>query len=63
MRWDWSKVTVQLVASLAGKHEGWPNVIRTGHTALMKAVRDIHARAGKDREVHIECQVSAEPSK
>ncbi|TDL27098.1 phospholipase D/nuclease [Rickenella mellea] len=58
-KWDWSKVKVQLVASIAGRHEGWPEVIRTGHTALMKAVRDVNARAGRDREVVLECQGSS----
>ncbi|KAG5640711.1 hypothetical protein DXG03_007468 [Asterophora parasitica] len=28
MLWDWSKVKVHLVASIAGKHEGWPAVIK-----------------------------------
>ncbi|KDQ55780.1 hypothetical protein JAAARDRAFT_159157 [Jaapia argillacea MUCL 33604] len=57
--WDFSKVKVKLVASIAGKHEGWPNVIHTGHTALMKAVRDLGVRAGKEREVIVECQGSS----
>ncbi len=30
MRWDWSKVKVHLIPSIAGKHEGWPDVIRYG---------------------------------
>lgn len=55
-KWDFIKVKVQLIASLAGKHEGWPRVVLTGHTAIMKAVRDIGARAGT-RKLVIECQV------
>ncbi|KAI0030960.1 tyrosyl-DNA phosphodiesterase-domain-containing protein [Vararia minispora EC-137] len=39
--WDFSRVTVRLIASLNGKYEGWPKVINVGHTALMKAVRDL----------------------
>ncbi|EIN05149.1 phospholipase D/nuclease, partial [Punctularia strigosozonata HHB-11173 SS5] len=58
-KWDFSKVKAHLVASVAGKHEGWPEVIRNGHTALMKAVRDMGARAGKGREVELECQGSS----
>ncbi|KAK7045945.1 hypothetical protein VNI00_006940 [Paramarasmius palmivorus] len=46
-RWDWSKVRVHLVPSIAGKHEGWPNVLLTGHTCLMKAVLDMGLRTGK----------------
>lgn len=48
-RWDWSKVKVHLVPSIAGKHEGWPNVIQTGHTRLMKAVRGMGLATGKGR--------------
>lgn len=49
MKWDWSKVKVKLVPSIAGKHEGWPNIISTGHTRLMKAVRDMGLRTGKGK--------------
>jgi hypothetical protein len=28
LKWDWSKIKVQLVASFAGKHEGWPRVVQ-----------------------------------
>ena len=28
MRWDWSKVKAHLIPSIAGKHEGWPNIIK-----------------------------------
>ncbi|KAF8587152.1 phospholipase D/nuclease [Ramaria rubella] len=43
--WDFSKVRAQLVPSLAGKHEGWPSVLRNGHLRLMRVVRIIGARA------------------
>lgn len=59
-KWDFSRVGVQLVASLAGKHEGWPKVIHTGHPALMKAVRDLGARSG-GRKLAVECQVRPAP--
>ncbi|OCH86596.1 phospholipase D/nuclease [Obba rivulosa] len=59
MQWDFSKVAVKLVPSLAGKHEGWPNVVKTGHTALMKAVRDIGAQVPKGKQVVLECQGSS----
>jgi len=59
MRWDWSKVKVKLVASLAGKHEGWEEVTRTGHPALMKAIQDLDARAGNGRSLSLECQGSS----
>ncbi|KLO16637.1 phospholipase D/nuclease [Schizopora paradoxa] len=59
MRWDWSKVKVKLVASLAGKHEGWEEVGRTGHPALMKAIQELDARANKGRSLTLECQGSS----
>lgn len=61
MKWDWSKVKVKLVPSIAGKHEGWLNVILTGHMRLMKAIRDTGLRTGKGKaakDLVIECQVS-----
>ncbi|KAG2134937.1 tyrosyl-DNA phosphodiesterase I [Suillus cothurnatus] len=61
MKWDWSKVKVKFVPSIAGKHEGWPNVILTGHTRLMKAVRDVGLRTGKGKaakDLVIESQIS-----
>ncbi|KAJ3481086.1 hypothetical protein NLI96_g7894 [Meripilus lineatus] len=58
-RWDFSKVKVELIPSLAGKHEGWPKVIQTGHTALMKAVRDIGGKPRKGKELVLECQGSS----
>lgn len=61
MRWDWSKVKAHLVPSIAGKHEGWPNVIRTGHPRVMKVVRKMGMRAekGKGKELILECQGSS----
>ena len=35
-------------------------VLLTGHTALMKAIRDMGARAGKEKDLTIECQVGSE---
>ncbi|THH07200.1 hypothetical protein EW145_g3542, partial [Phellinidium pouzarii] len=59
MRWDWTKVRVKLVASLAGKHEGWDEVERTGHPALMKAVQELGAETPKGKELVLECQGSS----
>jgi tyrosyl-DNA phosphodiesterase 1 len=56
-KWDFSRVRARLVASIAGKHEGWPQVIRTGHTSLMKAIREIGARCGPDQRLQLEYQV------
>ncbi|KAJ3808629.1 tyrosyl-DNA phosphodiesterase-domain-containing protein [Lentinula aff. lateritia] len=61
-RWDWSNVKVNLVPSIAGKHEGWPNVILTGHVRLMKAVRNMGVRTGKgpkEKTLELECQGSS----
>ncbi|KXN83273.1 Tyrosyl-DNA phosphodiesterase 1, partial [Leucoagaricus sp. SymC.cos] len=60
--WNWSKVTAHLVPSIAGKHEGWPNVTKTGHPRLMMAVRKIGLRMGKGLgkdNLLIECQGSS----
>lgn len=60
--WDWSKVTAYLVPSIAGKHEGWPNVLRSGHPRLMMAVRKMGLRTGKGLgkdNLVIECQGSS----
>ncbi|KAL0952281.1 hypothetical protein HGRIS_006571 [Hohenbuehelia grisea] len=60
--WDWSKVTAQLVASIAGKHEGWTQVLYTGHPRLMKAVRNMGLRTGKtlgSKQLTLECQGSS----
>ncbi|KIK15083.1 hypothetical protein PISMIDRAFT_336014 [Pisolithus microcarpus 441] len=61
-KWDWSKVKVKLVPSIAGKHEGWPRVVQSGHPRLMKALRDLGLRTGKGKaakELAIECQGSS----
>lgn len=57
--WDFSKVKAKLVPSIAGKHEGWPNVLLSGHVRLMKAVRDMGLRTGKGKgkNVNLEYQV------
>ncbi|KAL0567808.1 hypothetical protein V5O48_014189 [Marasmius crinis-equi] len=47
-RWDWSKVQVHLVPSIAGRHESWPNVNLTGHPRLMKSILDLGLRTGID---------------
>ncbi|KAI0772326.1 phospholipase D/nuclease [Trametes elegans] len=57
--WDFSRVKAALVPSIAGKHEGWPKVIQTGHTRLMKALIDMHATTPKDKELALECQGSS----
>jgi tyrosyl-DNA phosphodiesterase-1 len=47
------------VASVAGKHEGWPDVIRTGHPRLMKAVREIGFSLPPGQTLNVECQGSS----
>ncbi|KAF8064419.1 tyrosyl-DNA phosphodiesterase-domain-containing protein [Lyophyllum atratum] len=62
MLWDWSSVNVHLVASLAGKHEGWPSVVKTGHPRIMQLVRNMGLRTGKGRgskDITLECQGSS----
>ena len=60
--WDWSLVKVHLIASLHGKHEGWPAVLQVGHPRLMKAVRNMGLAVDREsgKEVEVECQVSEE---
>ncbi|KAI0673243.1 phospholipase D/nuclease [Trametes maxima] len=58
-KWDFSNVKAALVPSIAGKHEGWPKVILTGHTRLMKALIDMHAATPQDKELVLECQGSS----
>ncbi|KAI6160265.1 hypothetical protein EDD17DRAFT_1834005 [Pisolithus thermaeus] len=61
-KWDWSKVKVKLIPSIAGRHEGWPRVLQSGHPRLMKALRDLGLRTGIGRaakELVIECQSSS----
>ena len=49
----------KLVPSIAGKHEGWPKVLLTGHVRVMKAVRDMGLRTGKGKgkNISLEYQV------
>ncbi|KAF8991300.1 phospholipase D nuclease [Cyathus striatus] len=61
-KWDWSKVKVHLVASIAGKHEGWPAVVRAGHPRLMMAIRKMGMRTGagkSKKDLVLECQGSS----
>ncbi|TFK18940.1 phospholipase D/nuclease [Coprinopsis marcescibilis] len=61
-RWDWSNVKVHLVPSIAGRHEGWPSVIKSGHPRLMAAVRKMSLRTGKGlkaKTLVLECQGSS----
>ncbi|THU84141.1 phospholipase D/nuclease [Dendrothele bispora CBS 962.96] len=44
--WDWSRVKVALIPSIAGKYEGWNNVLGNGHPRLMKAIRNMGCRTG-----------------
>ncbi|KAI0283544.1 tyrosyl-DNA phosphodiesterase-domain-containing protein [Russula brevipes] len=55
-RWDFSRVRVTLIPSIAGKHEGWPAVVKSGHTALMRAVNLLNPQ---QRAVSLECQGSS----
>ncbi|KAH9052725.1 hypothetical protein EDB87DRAFT_1581479 [Lactarius vividus] len=55
-RWDFSRVRPALVPSIAGKHEGWPAVLKSGHTALMRAVSRLNPQ---QRAVSLECQGSS----
>ncbi|KAH7108394.1 phospholipase D/nuclease [Auriculariales sp. MPI-PUGE-AT-0066] len=59
MCWDWSKVTVRLVPSLAGRYEGWQSVRRVGHTGLHKALRDLGADTPAGKKLVLECQGSS----
>ncbi|KAI0262793.1 tyrosyl-DNA phosphodiesterase-domain-containing protein [Gloeopeniophorella convolvens] len=55
-RWDFSRVRANLIPSIAGKHEGWPAVLKTGHTALMRAANRLNPQ---QRPVSLECQGSS----
>ncbi|KZV95003.1 phospholipase D/nuclease [Exidia glandulosa HHB12029] len=59
MWWDWSRVTAKLVPSFVGRHEGWPNVVRVGHTALLKSLRDMGADCPPHMKLTLECQGSS----
>lgn len=61
-KWDWSNVKVKLIPSISGKHEGWSAVVQSGHTRLMKAVRELGLRTGSGKsakDLLIECQGSS----
>lgn len=58
-RWDFSRVSTALIPSIAGKHEGWPAIIKSGHTALMRAVSRLNSQK---RAVSLEYQVRLEMS-
>lgn len=55
--YDFAKVKVVLVASLAGKYEGWYRAQEMGHLGLMRAVLSVGARCPGDKRLHLECQV------
>jgi tyrosyl-DNA phosphodiesterase-1 len=60
---DRAPFQVKLIPSLAGRHEGWPEVIQQGHVALMKAIADVgghaNSRVNAGRELVLECQGSS----
>ncbi|KAK7007425.1 tyrosyl-DNA phosphodiesterase-domain-containing protein [Favolaschia claudopus] len=58
-QWDWSRVTAQLVASIAGKYEGWSRIKTTGHPRLMQALDALGLATSKDQKLVIECQGSS----
>ncbi|KAG8952310.1 hypothetical protein FRC04_004738 [Tulasnella sp. 424] len=58
-RWDWSKVTVKLVVSLAGKYQGVREVVKSGHTNLATAIREVGAMCPEGKELALECQGSS----
>ncbi|KAK7031725.1 tyrosyl-DNA phosphodiesterase-domain-containing protein [Favolaschia claudopus] len=58
-QWDWSRVTAQLVASIAGKYEGWSRIKTTGHPRLLQALDALGLANSKDHKLVIECQGSS----
>ncbi|KAG9050325.1 hypothetical protein FS837_006197 [Tulasnella sp. UAMH 9824] len=58
-RWDWSKVTVRLVVSMAGKYEGVLEVAKSGHINLANAIREMGAICPEEKELALECQGSS----
>lgn len=54
--WDWSRVTVRLVLSVAGKYSG-PDVARYGISRLGQVVKDAGWSVGRDERVVAEYQV------
>ena len=59
-QWDFSRVRPALVPSLAGKHEGWAAVLKSGHTALMRATNRLNPQ---QRAVSLEYQVGSAAGK
>ncbi|KAG9019606.1 hypothetical protein FRB90_012452 [Tulasnella sp. 427] len=59
IRWDWSKVTVKLVVSMAGKYQGVDQVAKSGHTSLLKAIRELGATCPDGKDLSLECQGSS----
>ncbi|KAG8908766.1 hypothetical protein FRB99_003004 [Tulasnella sp. 403] len=58
-RWDWSRVKMQLVVSVAGKFEGKKQVLRAGHTGLGTAIKALGASLPDGKGLHLECQGSS----
>ncbi|KAJ7498156.1 tyrosyl-DNA phosphodiesterase-domain-containing protein [Mycena galericulata] len=58
-KWDWSNVKVELVASIAGKWEGWKQVKSTGHPRLMRAVETLGLVPTGSQKLVVECQGSS----
>ncbi|PAV15621.1 phospholipase D nuclease [Pyrrhoderma noxium] len=60
MRWDWSNVKAKLVASLAGRYEGWDQIELTGHPALAVAIKELGAGpVPRGKELELEYQGSS----
>jgi tyrosyl-DNA phosphodiesterase-1 len=57
--YDFSTVEVALVASIPGKHDGWPAAQKVGHTGLMSAVNDINAKCPPGCSLNIEYLVGS----
>lgn len=57
--YDFSAVSVALVASIPGKHDGWPAAQKVGHTGLMSAVNDINGKCPAECTLSIEYLVSS----
>ncbi|KIM27072.1 hypothetical protein M408DRAFT_330219 [Serendipita vermifera MAFF 305830] len=66
-RWAFGRAKVKLIPSMAGKHQGWDQVLKQGHVALMKGIIDIGAHADQTKrkskigaiELLVECQGSS----
>ncbi|KAJ7498142.1 tyrosyl-DNA phosphodiesterase-domain-containing protein [Mycena galericulata] len=58
-KWDWSNVKVELVASIAGKWEGWKQVKSTGHPRLMRAIETLGLVPTGSQKLVVECQGSS----